>query len=150
MEHPILGFNENRSCIEIWFSSSHRLKWQEFNENRSCIEIKRMQAHLCFIQFNENRSCIEIWMAWRWISCYKKQFNENRSCIEMLILFLREVIFLSLMKTEVVLKLLHIFLRDTAIYCLMKTEVVLKYFQHRKECKWILFNENRSCIEIKL
>ena len=52
------------------------------------------------------------------------------------------------MKTEVVLKFGYQTFTDTNKLRLMKTEVVLKSFILNKFMLYLLFNENRSCIEI--
>ena len=54
--------------------------------------------------FNENRGCIEIYIQ-ETMKVIEKRFNENRGCIEMPSRFLPRFYTISLMKTEVVLKL---------------------------------------------
>ena len=57
----------------------------------------------------------------------KNTFNENRSCIEIVKLCPFECKSISLMKTEVVLKLVAFLNPILAALGLMKTEVVLKF-----------------------
>ena len=78
----ILGFNKNRTCIEIGLYDTLEQVDRLFNKNRSCIEIDGLT--LIVKSF--------------------KQFNKNRSCIEMLFPLQVLPLILRLIRTEVVLK----------------------------------------------